>query len=73
MLKEGRIIPNISGLNIYIWIGANKTNHGKRIKISNKRHCFDENDNFAISIPDYEIIAGINKIIKDDEMDNIRN
>ena len=71
MIKEGRIEPIISGLKIYMWIGANKTSHHKRIKISNKRHKFDERDCFSLSIPKFEIVAGSNKILNEDELLNV--
>lgn len=72
MINEGKIEPVDSGLDgVYMWIGPNPTNHGKRIKISNKKHTFDESDCFCVSIPKLDIVVGENKLFKDKELENI--
>ena len=35
----------------------NKTQHWKRIKISNKKHKFDKDDCFVLTIPELDIIG----------------
>lgn len=72
MINEAKIEPEDCGLDgVYMWIAPNPTNHGKRIKISNKKHKFDKSDCFSISIPKLVIIAGENKLFNDKELENI--
>lgn len=69
MLNEAQIRPEDSGMEgVYIWIAPNKTNHGKRVKISNKKHKFDHEDCFSVSIPDLQIVAGKNENFTRKEM-----
>jgi hypothetical protein len=58
--------------DVVIWIGPNPSNHGKRIKVSNKPNSFDPYDTFIITIPDLEIIGDFNKkFIKDYTLNKI--
>jgi len=56
-----------------------KNEHWKRVKISNKKHKFDENDCFVLTIPEFKEIKtnGVfkrnKKVINDNKLEEIKD
>lgn len=72
-IKENRLSPKDTGLELYLWMGINPTSHGKRIKVSNSKHKWLKNDNFTYIIPDYIVKAGKQKKeIKEKDLAKLR-
>lgn len=73
LLEMANFTKKTTGIDdVVIWIGPNLTNHGKRIKVSNKPNSFDPYDTFTITIPDFNIVGEVNtKFIKESTLDKI--
>ena len=50
MMEMSNLAPGTTGLPTVIWIGKIGGQHGPRIKVSNIKGKFAENDNFVVSI-----------------------
>ena len=74
MYEMARVKEANSGINVVIYVSTKngvKQRHGPRIKVSNIKHTFSWDDNFAVTIEkEPQIIAGKVKI-KNDEVEDI--
>lgn len=73
LLEMANFTQKTTGISdVVIWIGPNPSNHGKRIKVSNKPNSFDVYDTFTITIPELKLVGDINKkFIKPDVLSKI--
>ena len=74
MFEMANISSKTTGIeNVVIWVGANPSRHGRRIKVSNKPNSYNVNDCFVLTIPDYSVIGDINnKFITNKVLDKIK-
>jgi hypothetical protein len=64
--------PRDTGLSVFLWIGKVGGQHGPRIKVSNKKGAFAEDDCFVISVgKPPEIMTPKSVRLKQDELDEV--
>jgi hypothetical protein len=61
-----------TGLPYFLWIGKVGGQHGPRVKVSNKKGAFDENDNFVVSVgKPAEVLTPKSVNIKSTELEQV--
>lgn len=46
---------------VTIWVGGDKNWPGIRIRVNNRPNCYDGEDCFIITIPDYQVVGFVNE------------
>jgi len=74
MLEMASIPPSDTGLPTVVWMGKIGGMHGPRIKVSNKRGGFAEDDNFVINVDkDPRVLTPKSVKLKSSEVNEIED